>query len=65
MSLQFGKGASIGLGIVEALLVALLLTGLGILFGRFTVWMERSLCYFMDFSIGGYKFNMARGKYPD
>lgn len=29
VSLQFGKGASIGLGIVEALLVALLLTGLG------------------------------------
>ncbi|MGE7093375.1 lantibiotic immunity ABC transporter MutG family permease subunit [Lysinibacillus sp. NPDC048646] len=28
-SLRFGKGASIGLGIVEALLVALLLTGLG------------------------------------
>ena len=29
VSFQFGKGASIGLGIVEALLVALLLTGLG------------------------------------
>ncbi|EON72946.1 lantibiotic immunity ABC transporter MutG family permease subunit [Lysinibacillus sphaericus] len=29
VSLRFGKGASIGLGIVEALLVALLLTGLG------------------------------------
>jgi lantibiotic transport system permease protein len=29
VSLHFGKGASIGLGIVESLLVALLLTGLG------------------------------------
>lgn len=29
ISIHFGKGASIGLGIVEALLVALLLTGLG------------------------------------
>ncbi|WP_230874899.1 lantibiotic immunity ABC transporter MutG family permease subunit [Lysinibacillus cavernae] len=29
VSLQFGKGASIGLGVVESLVVALLLTGLG------------------------------------
>lgn len=65
VSLQFGKGASIGLGIVEALGCFVAYWFRGYYLAVFTVWMERSLCYFMDFSIGGYKFNMARGKYPD